>query len=129
MMLADGIKALIVKKFGSAAEFCRAAGMPLQKYKDTMNIRGRITEKRHKRLRELLERARSTRPRIDPEVLTKVKRRQLSVAIKTRYKNVARFSKKHPEFPAPSVYAILNGYRKRITPKVKALFDALGVDI
>jgi hypothetical protein len=114
----DNVHKAIIRKFGKVSKFARLARLnryDLQKLfsrkNNTQNELGRITH--------LVE---VTRVRPQDGDLTPAKAKRLATALK-QAGGVIKFCRDNPQFAEQTVFQVLSGRRKRMTPKVKELFD------
>jgi hypothetical protein len=117
-MTADRLLAKIKKKFGSLSAFAEIAGLDryeLQKHfarkKPDENITWSLNNKC------LVLKPRTRKGEISPKQLKSLKR-----AI-NESGGVLAFTRENSEYSKDSIFQILSGKRKRMTPKVKKLFS------
>jgi hypothetical protein len=117
-MTKERLKRQIKVKFGSQSKFARLAG--IDRY-DLQKLFARKDED-HDVVQEIWGICQSTANTGESTDLNQAVILRLSKAIK-KAGGVYRFAKDNPEFAEKSVYQILSGKRKRITPNVTKLLQ------
>lgn len=123
----DKVRTAIKEKFGTISKFCRCASMDryeLQKLLTASDYK--LDETRKKRLESIFILV-SVTSIDDSQYLDNKVRHEVYKQIEKRG-GVTIFCRKH-DLSTDSVWQIMNGTRKRITPKVKELLAILDIDI
>lgn len=122
-MTKEKLKKAIKAKFGTITRFSKISGVPWER------LNRMFTPKSNPRHQELSEIAFILDITENKRLSDEIPAKKL-VALKRKIKRlggVREFSRNNPEFPERSLVAILYGERKKLTPKVKELFNHFGV--
>lgn len=122
-MKADKVKQAIVKKFAKLSRFAEISGLDYYKLQKT--LANKSTKKSE--LVELYELVKSTEQTETVDELSEYQKNELRKRLDD-YGGVDKFSREN-EYSRDSIFQILNGRRKRITPKVVVLFNILKIKI
>lgn len=117
-MTKEILRKQIVTKFGTLSRFSRLSGY--DRY-ELQKIFAR-SQNDIDLLRQISQLCSRTKDKSSEDDITEGQILKLSKALK-KAGGVIKFSRENPGFPEKSVYQILSGRRKRITAKVKELFD------
>jgi len=122
------VKQKIKRKFGTLSKFARLVAMDRYELQKLFAATEKnMNEERQKRMVDLFELAERTKASATANELTPKLRKAIKTAIDLEYGGVEQFCKTNPEFNKFSVWQIVNGYRKNITPAIKKLINTLKI--
>jgi len=116
------VKKFIKDKFGGLAKFCRISGYDRYEMQKLFQMQ----EPHMRKLRELMAIARRTKPGHDPKELSSEDLAKMKEAI-DKAGGVSKFVELNPQFKRRTVFKILAGGIKRISPVMQDILYTLKV--
>jgi len=122
-MTVQQVKKRMKDKFGQYSVFARLAGLDRYELQRDFLEAHRVDKSVIKAMAELVEKTGAPKDEISPEKIEELRKALVNAG------GVVKFCRENTGFAEQSVFKILAGKRKRLTGKVKDLFDHFKIEI